>query len=853
MRGCGARGLVFVLAGLIGLLRGAHLAQLCGRANHSARARPLLLRPALELDAHPVPGVSLAPVVRRQMLKADDEAAAPLPFATPGFPRFGDMKGRPINVSYDGRSFKLNGSHALFLSGSVHPTRWMQGDWDAVLDQAVANGLNMVTIYPFWNFNERTEGAVSFAGRGNYSDFIRRAASRGLFIWLRAGPFVCGEWTSGGLPVWLQQKDGFVFRTNTTVWTSAIRKWMRELVVELRPLFAPQGGPILLAQVENELVETGYFNPTTNRGGDGPYTQFCGALAVELAELGAAVPWGMLPPTVDPSVLELCSGGAACCRSHGLHGRVMRSAPCTFAENEQGFQNWGDSPSKAAWIWGVPISASGASMVEFVMAGGTLHSWYMWAGGSHLGPWGAMGMTTAYATAGLLCPDGLPNEPNFAQSAQLHHTLRDAAQTVLEGWNGSQLHPHAWPATQRTGGAEMTVWRTHYVHAGHSATFIYNNESNVSITAELTYEGVPLTVPAGSVTVLIDGQPRANSATLLTPALHRVYTAVTGLALSWHSWSEPPVAGGAGVAVTAQQPMEQLNLTQGETEFAIYSTRVNTQQLRNGSQLTFVGSCGMAYVIFVDGQRAGEQVNMGGTGGCGQRCANPLAPTGGCGYSGHQTNKVTLRVNSSPVDHGMLTIVAESLGLPTNVPDFGCRRVLRNVTVDSGSVLSGWNMSSGLMGEVLKVYSRLGHSLVPWAPWVPPGTGQAEVEPALTWYTTSFSTPQQGIRANESGLFLNASGLSRGQLYLNGEQLGRVDTQLRNDGSGRPTQGLYPLPTSLLLPSTQLKLLTVVDVAGAIAPSAIAIVRSELRAPAVTWPPDRPATGVTGVADCGLY
>ena len=75
-----------MLAGLIGLLRGAHLAQLCGRANRSARARPLLLRPALGLDdAHrSVPDfVSLAPAVRRAaMLKADDEAAAPLPFAT---------------------------------------------------------------------------------------------------------------------------------------------------------------------------------------------------------------------------------------------------------------------------------------------------------------------------------------------------------------------------------------------------------------------------------------------------------------------------------------------------------------------------------------------------------------------------------------------------------------------------------------------------------------------------------------------------------------------------------------------------------------------------------------------------
>jgi hypothetical protein len=810
-------------------------------------------------------------------------------FRSPGFPRFDDMGGQPIDVSYDGRAFKLNGSHALFLSGSIHPTRFMAGDFDAVLDQAVANGLNMVTIYPFWNFNERTEGDVSFAGRGNYSDFVRRAAERGLFVWLRAGPFVCGEWTSGGLPVWLQQTPGFLFRTNTTVFTSAITKWMRQLVIELRPWFASQGGNILLVQVENELVEQGFYNATSNSGGDGPYTQFCGALAAEMQALGADVPWGMLPPTVDSSVLEFCSGGASCCRSGGLHGRVMQTSPCTFAENEQGFQNWGDSVQRAAWIWGVPIRSSATSMVEFVASGGSLHSWYMWAGGSHFGPWGAMGMTTAYATAGLLCPDALPNQPNFAHAQQLHATLEAAAQVLLEGWDGSQLHPHAFPANISMSNGEpgpaATVWRTHYALDSSSVTFLYNNISGYSLlgnSTTLVYGNTTLVIPSNSITILINRQPRANTATLLgPPPQKRVYAPAGGLQLRWSVWQEPTAATATGTLAfrQAEEPEEHLQLTKGVTEFALYTTSLTSmtsQRLQNGSRLSFVGSCGMGYVVFVDGMQAADHVNMGGTGGC---------------DDGHFINTVSLAFNGSGPRQGsptaqQLTIVAESLGLPTNVPRTGCRRTFGNVTVLDGDraapclgtvkqVLNNWNMSAGLAGETMQIYSEVQHTSVAWTPWVAP-TNKQEMEPGLRWYSANFSTPpgllgrrldgandgSAGTARASSGLFLNCTGLSRGQLYLNGEQLGRFFTApaaYRNDGSGRPTQALYSLPTSLLWPAPHSNLLTLVDVVGARDLTLVHLVRSmledhppSLHPTAQTWPPDEPSASMGEVADCKL-
>jgi len=45
----------------------------------------------------------------------------------------------------------------------------------------------------------------NFADRGNLTLFMQKAAAAGLFVNLRIGPYVCAEWTYGGLPAWLGQ------------------------------------------------------------------------------------------------------------------------------------------------------------------------------------------------------------------------------------------------------------------------------------------------------------------------------------------------------------------------------------------------------------------------------------------------------------------------------------------------------------------------------------------------------------------------------------------------------------------------------------------------------------------------
>ena len=125
-----------------------------------------------------------------------------------GFPSFWDYAPQgPMNVSYDGRSFLLNNDRVLFLSGSMHPVRATKQTWEHTLDEAVLNGLNMITIYVFWAghqaFPDQDMDWTLPAGRGvacqlvkekpsfcgwDLADAIQAAAHRGLFVHARIGP-----------------------------------------------------------------------------------------------------------------------------------------------------------------------------------------------------------------------------------------------------------------------------------------------------------------------------------------------------------------------------------------------------------------------------------------------------------------------------------------------------------------------------------------------------------------------------------------------------------------------------------------------------------------------------------------
>ena len=121
---------------------------------------------------------------------------------------------------------------------------------------------------------------MDWTGRGNLTLFLDAIAEAGLFANLRIGPYVCAEWDYGGIPTWLAYKPDMRFRAYNDAWRSAVEGWFKTVIAQTRSYFADQGGPIVLAQVENELS-----------GADQRYVDWNGDLAAE--SFNVNVPWIM--------------------------------------------------------------------------------------------------------------------------------------------------------------------------------------------------------------------------------------------------------------------------------------------------------------------------------------------------------------------------------------------------------------------------------------------------------------------------------------------------------------------------------------------------------------------------------
>ncbi len=205
------------------------------------------------------------------------------------------LGGKAYNVTFDERSFIIDNQRTILLGGSVHYPRVAVGDWAPIFAQARADGLNHIQLYVFWNFHEFKQGVYDFSGRANITQFISLAAQAGLFVTVRIGPYVCAgtsaqvlvivfitlitactEWNYGGLPVWLNWIPDITFRDDNAPWEFFMGTFVQLIADIIEPYLARNGGPVILAQIENEYQ------------GSQAYVDWCGNLTVWL---NLDIPW----------------------------------------------------------------------------------------------------------------------------------------------------------------------------------------------------------------------------------------------------------------------------------------------------------------------------------------------------------------------------------------------------------------------------------------------------------------------------------------------------------------------------------------------------------------------------------
>jgi beta-galactosidase len=190
--------------------------------------------------------------------------------------------GRPHTFAFGKREFLLDGGAFHVHSGEMHPARIAREHWRHRIRMARAMGLNTVAIYVMWNHHEREPGVFDFeTGNRDVAGFIRLCAEEGMWVYLRPGPYICGEWTNGGIPAWLLRDPDTRLRTRDDPrYMAAVRRYIGALAPHIVPLMASAGGPVLMLQIENEYSmfadDIGYLYALRDiwreHGIDGPFS-----------------------------------------------------------------------------------------------------------------------------------------------------------------------------------------------------------------------------------------------------------------------------------------------------------------------------------------------------------------------------------------------------------------------------------------------------------------------------------------------------------------------------------------------------------------------------------------------------
>ncbi|WZH35556.1 MAG: beta-galactosidase [Microbacterium enclense] len=323
----------------------------------------------------------------------------------------------PSTLTWAENRFLRNGVPTRILSGSVHYFRVHPDQWRDRLQRVKDLGLNTVDTYVPWNFHQpEADRAPDFTGWRDFESFLRIAAEIGLDATVRPGPYICAEWSNGGLPVWLTGR-GIPLRSSDERFLGPVREWFSHLLPRIAALQANAGGPVVAVQVENEF---GSF------GDDRAYPAM---LARELRAHGITE---LLFTADGPTELMLATGAV----DGVLQGLTLGSR--VDAARDLARTHRPDEPLLVAeywngWFdhWGHPHHVRGAANAAETLAGivsdGGSVALYMAHGGTNFGLWAGAnrvdgelrGTVTSYDSDAPIAEDGTLTEKFHAMRAVL--------------------------------------------------------------------------------------------------------------------------------------------------------------------------------------------------------------------------------------------------------------------------------------------------------------------------------------------------------------------------------------------------------------------------------------------------
>lgn len=287
--------------------------------------------------------------------------------------------GHSFGFAPDGSAFLLDGQPFQIRSGEMHCARIPRPYWRHRIRMAKAMGLNTISMYLMWNYYEEKPGVWDFTTeRRDFVSFIRLCQQEGMWVLLRPGPFIDGEWDLGGIPSWLLRYPDIQLRVSAATdphYMPAVQDYIAHLAPRIKPLLVANGGPVLMVQVENEYGS--YGNDTTymaevqqawlDNGIEGPFYTEDGLPEVEANHTN--VPGGAIG----------LSGGDA--STIVAARRAFPTVPAMDGEVYPGWLTHWDDPE----FMGLDYDISGT--LQGVMNAGYSFNIYVAHGGTNYGYW----------------------------------------------------------------------------------------------------------------------------------------------------------------------------------------------------------------------------------------------------------------------------------------------------------------------------------------------------------------------------------------------------------------------------------------------------------------------------------
>ncbi|KAK4858681.1 hypothetical protein QYF36_020391 [Acer negundo] len=385
--------------------------------------------------------------------------------------------GLSATVTYDHRALVIDGKRRVLQSGSIHYPRTTPEVWPELIRKSKEGGLDVIETYVFWNYHEPVKGQYHFEGRFDLVRFVKTVQEAGLLVHLRIGPYACAEWNYGGFPFWLHFIPGIQFRTTNDLFKNEMSRFLSKIVDLMKEenLFASQGGPIILAQVENEYrnVEWAY-----GVGGE-LYVKWAAETAVSL---NTSVPWVMCSQGDAPDPIINTCNGFYC---DGFTPNSP-SKPAMWTENYSGwFLAFGYAiPYR-------PVEDLAFAVARFFEIGGTFQNYYMYFGGTNFGRTaGGPLVATSYDYDAPLDEYGFIRQPKWGHLRDLHMAIKLCEEYLVSS-----------EPTQQKLGLNLEA-HIYYKSSNECAAFLANYDN--SADANVTFNGISYFLPAWSVSILPD-------------------------------------------------------------------------------------------------------------------------------------------------------------------------------------------------------------------------------------------------------------------------------------------------------------------------------------------------------------